>query len=92
MATTESTYGDDLDFHKHLLGKFADCNRRTGGERSCEHLCVNLVHRNEISHIRKEYGGLDNIVDRPSGISPVAGLTGIWPEMNTNEPVSIAWL
>lgn len=61
------THGNNFDFNKHLLGKLAHGNCRTCGERRSEHLAVNLVHRHEISHIRKENGGFNNVVNTKAG-------------------------
>lgn len=59
---------DNLDFNKHLLGKFAHSDSRAGGEGRSEVLGIYSVHRCEIVHVGQENGSFNYIVDSQASL------------------------
>src|ERR1700688_730920 len=62
-----SSLDDEVDFNAGPKRQRGHRDRRAGGKGLTEMLCVDAIHRAEVTHAREIHAGARNVIETPAG-------------------------
>src|ERR1700683_4515038 len=62
-----SSLDDEVDFDAGPQRERSHRDRRAGGKGLTEILCVDAIHRDEVTHAREIHAGARNVIETPAG-------------------------
>src|SRR5450755_1341120 len=62
-----SSLDDEVDLNAGSKRQRSHRDRRAGGKGLTEILCVDAIHRDEVTHAREIHAGARNVIETPAG-------------------------
>src|SRR5277367_1565109 len=66
-TSVASRLDDEVDLNASPQRQRGHRDRRAGGKGLTEILCVDAIHRSEVTHVREIHAGARNVIETPAG-------------------------